>query len=668
MAIPLQLQLFDAFLGAQEGIHATILPDVFSSGGSVNLWIDKFGRAKRIRGYSRQNVSAITTNTGGSATLLRALFPYRANSAGAFTRRLFGTFQDGSNESEIWYSDNDGVTWTFVEDLGAGSANAITDYAQMGNTLIACNGVVAPRSFDGSTWGTAGGTQLGAPTAAVGAAGDLSGTFAWRLVPITDTGVRKIGSEASNIINLSNEKGSLTWTADADTSVVGYELYRTTGTGKVYYYTAYIDGRLTVAYTDNTSDATILDAATLETHGDPPPTGVYFAEPHKQRMWYFRTDAFPQAGWWSDPGDPDSVYTQNQLPFVDQETMGDVITGARGDFRGHLTVFQERSIWTVSGSGALIGTVVDWFRDKTNAQTGTVHHRTVARIPAGSRYVDQFGKNQITTGVTLAYFTPVPDIRLFDGDNDVVISHPVNASVASFNYSQRHKTFCIEDHERAEVAWVFPSTTSEPDTAVVWNYRWGVWYEREWGFASAAVVENVADSQIILVGSNSLATGGHCFQLWSGNTFDGTAFRAQWMTKTLYGVNEQSQPAITHVKRWRWGDFSFEVDQNVVLHVEWLPGHTADNTAALGNTSISPAADTLLSADGDTILTATGDTIAVSQSTAQGVAVLKDSQGKYLHDTGMRIRIYDTGVAGDWSLESFTLAYQILPGLGRRMP
>jgi len=115
--------LFDAFLGSQEGIHSIILPDIFSSGGSKNLWIDKYGRAKKIGGYSKQNAIAVTTNGGASATRLRALFPYRKSASGAFTRHLIGVFDDGDDEMEIWKSTDDGVTWTFVQDLGAGSVN-----------------------------------------------------------------------------------------------------------------------------------------------------------------------------------------------------------------------------------------------------------------------------------------------------------------------------------------------------------------------------------------------------------------------------------------------------------------------------------------------------------------------------------------------------------------
>src|SRR3990167_2796114 len=156
MAVPIQIQLFDAFLGSQEGIHSIILPDIFSSGGSKNLWIDKYGRAKKISGYAKTNATAVTTDTGASATMCRELFRYRSSSGGSFTRHIIGCFDDQANEFEIWRSTDDGATWTFLQDLGSGSINKIPDFAQLGNTLIFTDGVVVPRTYDGTTWATAG--------------------------------------------------------------------------------------------------------------------------------------------------------------------------------------------------------------------------------------------------------------------------------------------------------------------------------------------------------------------------------------------------------------------------------------------------------------------------------------------------------------------------------
>lgn len=673
MALPLKVQTFNAFLGAQEGIHSIILPDIFSSGGSLNLWIDKFGRAKKISGYAKQNASAVTTDTGASATLLRGLFLHRASSSGAFARTLLGVFDDGTNECEVWKSANNGATWTFVQDLGSGSVGSIPDFAQIGSVLIFTNGVVAPRSFDGTTWATAGGTQLAAPTiSAASGSGTLTGHYNWRVVPIiggtADIHTRKLSSGTSNEQSVNAKQVSIAWSADADTSVTGYEIYRTTGTGKVYYNVGYVDGRTTVAFTDNISDLTLLENRVLGEHGDPPPTGIYHVVAHKQRMWYLRTDAFPQTGWWSDDGDPDGVYPENFITFADAETLGDTIVGGVGDYEGQLVVFEERSIWTISGTGEIIGDIQDWSRTRTNAQTGAVAKRAIARVPAGSRYLDAEGNRQTTPTVTLAYFTPLGDIRLFDGDNDIIISHPQRDTVAAFNYTHRKKIFCIPDTARSEITWVFPSgSETEPSEAVTWNYRWGVWYPRQWAFACGVEVETSSDASVLLAGSPSTTTGGYCYLLWSGNSADGSAFAAKWMTKTLYGVNEEAQSELSRRKRWRWADFLFETEQTATLTVEWLEGNASDDASAIGSLTLAPAALAITSSDAEAITASGGEALIVNEATTQLQALLHDSAGEYLHDEGIRLRIGDTDANGSWSLEGMTLAYQILPGLRRRL-
>ena len=671
MSIPIRIQLFDAFLGEQDSVHSLLLPDVFSSGGSQNLWIDKYGRAKKILGYAALNATKVTTDTGSSATMVRDLFRFRSSASGAFTRRLLGCFDDQTNEFEIWASTDDGLTWSFVQDLGAGSINSNPDFAQLGNTLIFTNGVVAPRTYDGTTWGTAGGSQaISDLAAAEGASGNLTGHYQWKIVPIdgsTSPNSRKIASVTSNELTSQSKQAAMTWTADPDVNVVGYELYRTTGTGAVFYFAAFIDGRTTASYTDNLPDLQLLENRVLEEHGDAPPTGSYFCETHKQRMWYLRTDTYPRRAWWSDPGDPDSVWSENYIEFSDAETMGDVITGAFGDFEGHLVVGTERAIWTISGTGTIIGNLVDWSRTKTNAQIGWVTKRTVARIPAGAKFVDQTGQVKTTDSVTLAYMTPLGDIRLFDGDNDVIISHPKKDLLETLAYSARSRAFCVPDIERNEITWLFPTGSStEPDTAITWNYRWGVWYERGWAFSSGVAIEAASDAHVLLAGSNSTTTGGQVYTLWSGSSFAGTDIEAIWMTKTLYGTNDAGQPALSHTKRWRWVDFLFETEATATLTLEWLPGNSPDNAAASGSVTFAPTFYSILTAGGDTIITAGGDTIVLSSASSLKRVRLQSSGGDWLHDEGIRLRVGDNASLGSWALEGMSLAYQILPGLRRR--
>jgi hypothetical protein len=459
MATPIQTQLFDAFLGTQEGIHSIILPDIFSSGGSQNVYIDKFGRVAQIGGYTKVNSSAFTTNTGASATMVRAILPYRGTGGGTTTRKLLLALDDQVNELEFWLSTDNGATASFLSDLGASFVGVVPDASQFGDNLYIAVSKGAPRKYDGSSLTTVGLTQSPQPTATESAtSGNLTGNYRYKLVS-TIAGVRQSGSLSSTSVLVSNKQMSLSWTADSNVSVDGYEIYRTTGTGTTFYYLTSIDGRATVAYTDNTSDLTILENRILEEHGDNPPS-AYFCEPHKQRMWWLRTDTYPTRGYWSDPGLPESVYDQSYLDFSDSETVGDTITGALGNYEGLLVVFTEKALWTVSGTGATIGDIIDWTKTRTNASTGSVSHRSAVRVPAGSKYSDQTGQLQTTSVSSIAYFTPLGDIRLFDGDNDLIVSHPVRDTLATFNYAQRHKVWALNDSANNQLIWFIPTGAS----------------------------------------------------------------------------------------------------------------------------------------------------------------------------------------------------------------
>lgn len=667
-SIPLKVQLFDAFLGTQEGIHSIILPDIFSSGGSKNLWIDKFGRAKKIDGYTKQNSSELTTNTGGSHARFRNLTPYRSTSGGSVTRQVLGVIDDATDEWELHYSTNQGANWTFIADYGASSVGKIADFAQFGDYIYLTNGVITPKRWNGSAIATAGATQSPTPSASASAsAGNLLGTYNYKLVSIHSDGSRGSGSQTSTALVVQSKQASLTWSADSDVTVVGYELYRTTGTGTVFYFDTYIDGRATVAYTDNAADLTLLENRILEEHGDAPPT-TYFCEPHKQRMWWMKSDTYPTRAYWSDPGNAESVYGENFIDFSDSETIGDEITGGLGNFEGRLVVFTERAVWTVSGTGQVIGNIVDWTRTRTNAGIGAVSHRTAVRVPAGSKYPDQNGEMQLTKTASIAYVTPYGDIRLFDGDSDIIISNPVKETLATFNYQQRKKCHAIVDAPNSQIVWFVPTgSAGEPDQAIAWNYRWGVWYV--WPtmpFSASCELETTSDASLLLVGESSTSKGAYCYSFLNGNSFDGTAINAVWMTKTLQGVNEQNQPAFSNRKRWRWADFLFAIAQDVTLTIEWLVGSSPNNAAAISSRTIEPSASYIFTASGDRLTSLTGDPLLASIASAQAKAQLKTASGDYLHDEGIRLRIGDNASAGSWALEGFSLAYQILPGLKRR--
>ena len=679
MAYPIQTQTFTVFLGTQEGIHSVALPTIYSSSGSRNLWIDKLGRAKKILGYAKQNSSAVTTNTGASATRLRDLRAYRQTGA-SFTRQLLGVFDDGSDEYELWYSTNDGVAWTFIADLGGGSVDAIPDFAQVDNDLFFANGVVAPRLWNGSALSTAGPSAKSPTiTAAVNAAsGQLNGSYSWKMVSVDGDEVRSAGSVTSNIIQLQDEQADLSWAADSDADVVGYELYRTTGTGANFYFVTFIDGRTTTSITDNASDLDILEHRLLQEHGDAPATGSYFCEPHKQRLWWGRTDTNPRRVFWSDPGEPDQVGANNYLDFTDQSSVGDILTALHGDFEGMLVAFQERSIWTVSGTGQIVSDIMDWVRTKSNAVTGTVSHRSVIKVPAGAVYTDASGQNVTTSRVMLAYFTPLGDIRLFDGNNDIIISTPVKETLKTYLYAQRTKIHAVHDVENGHVVWFWPSATALEDEctqAVVWNYRWGVWYVwPNMPMAASTTIETATDTQIVLTGEAQTTKGGFCYKFFSGNSFDGSNIPARWMTKVVYGTDNSwsvrnPQQLMPYIKRFRWLDLIAEAESDVTLTVEWMSGASSDDAVGRGSSSqsIEPLGLQLITSDGNGIQTADGSNITLPFDSVQKIINLEGSSGDYIQDVGCRIRISDDASNGSWSLEGMTLGFQVLPEATRRL-
>lgn len=655
-------------MGSNEGIHPIILPDIFSSGGSINVYIDKFGRVASIPGYTRQS-AVLYWKAGGSNATIRGLISYRGTVGSSVSRKLIVFLDDEFANYDVQVSTDNGGTGTLLESIGATSLGFIPDGAQYGDTLYVTNGKMAVRKYDGTTWSTVALTQSPTATAAASAStGNLTGNYTYKLVSTFADRTRKAGSVASNVIQISAKKIDLTWTADANVSVTGYELYRTTGSGTTFYLVTSLTGRATAAYTDNTSDTTILENRVLEEHGDAPPSGAYFCENHKQRMWWLRTSASPTIAYYSDPGNPESVYAQNYLNFTDSENVGDVISGAIGNFDGQLVVFTEKSIWQVSGTGEVIGEITDWTKERSNAQTGAVGHRGIVRVPAGARYTDSTGALQSTSGATIAYVTPLGDVRLFDGVSDTIISTPLKDTIAGLNYTQRAKVHALNDIQNGQIIWFLPiSSNLEPTIQVVWSYRHGVWYK--WnhidGFfvASSVEVDSASDPSIFIIGKGN--QGGTTYNfLDTSTTADGSAFTSVWQTKALYGLGEANGPALSNTKRWRWVDMLFRVNQASTVSVSWSTGTAPDNATGLGTKTLTPAASVIYT--GTTIsdiLTASGDRIIVGNTSVQGQVLLRTTAGDYLHDESLRLRISSTG---SWALEAMNLAYQVLPGLHRR--
>lgn len=639
-----------AVLGDAQAHNPLALSAAYSSSGSVGLYMDKMGQLSVVGGWLRQNAAAKTTDTGASTAIARALYMFRKFAAGTFTRQLIAYLDDGVNEAELHYSTDLGATWTLMQDLGAGSIGAIPCFDVFGDELIITNGVVAPRIWTGAAISTAGATQLAAPTLADTGAGPLNGSgYKYRLVPIKANKVRKPGSIASASLDVQNRTITVSWTADADGDVIGYELYRTTGSGLDYYLVHYIDGRTTVTYADSLSDKDLITRqvlAVVASHGDPPPSTSDFVVVHKGRAWY---GLKARTWYWSDPGDPDSVYQdRSYLQLTDAQSLGDVSTGGTGEFNGQLVLWCRNSVWTVSGTGQVIEGITDWRKKRQNPKTGTVSWRTVVRVPAGAIYTDAQGEVRRTAAAMLGFLTPQKDIRLFDGKDDVVISFPKTDTLARINTAADHKSFGYDDAAHGMFVWVIPSdNATEPDRSIGWNYNFGTWHE--WSgtsFAHVALAESSSEQSVLIAAEAAIATGAFFYRLWSGNTKDGSSVTATYLSKPIYPPIEQDgAPDYTQEKRIESVAVMFPKDASPTsIVVGFLPVDAADGDTPEIERTVDGSSRVRVPA----------------RQTGAGT-----NPGRYYHGCGFRFKLTSTATSGPWTLQGLQFIVQVLTGKTR---
>ena len=687
--VPLKIMPVGAVLGDNESAESLALPAVYSSRGSLNTWLDRYGRATAILGYTRLTPAPLLSTTG-KPMIVRALYHYTRPTPGspdpnAVLRTEIGVFDTGPGgpDYEIWTSTDGGTTWARQLNLGAAALDRVPDFGQQGQFLAICVGSTIPvYSYDGITLAPVSSSRLVPPlTVAVGT-GVLNGRYTWRVQPVKSDGTLKAASASSIPLNLANQNATVSWTADPDGTVIGYNILRTTAGGATFFVESFVAGRTTVTYTSTMSDTALIQNAVADFQGDSPPAGMMFAEAHKERMWY----GDQQRRWYySDPGRPQSLQLDTGfLDMTDANSMSDHNRGGTGNFRGMFVAWLERSIWTVSGTGVTAGAIIDFQRRRSSAQMGTVSHRTVARVPKGAVYIDATSQSITVTAVSLAYLTPLGDVRIFDGENDTIISFLKQDTFTRLTYQSRAKAFAVTDTVRNEVTWVFPADGStEPSLAVTWNYQYGTMNERSWPFGHAIEAEAAQDSSLLLAGAANLTLGALVYELWRGSSFDGLPITAHVTTKTLYGqsggalsstneITGADPNPIYSTKRFRWVEALIKVDGPVQILVEWWPteqemGVTVPYGSSLLDATIHP----LYSADGDPVVSADGDTIQVGQLQIMWRALIREgapggyNRGRYMHSRGVRFRWSTVPTTAQWSIVGFTLAYQVLDGLKR---
>lgn len=679
--LPLRFIPVGELKGDHEGLETLSLPGSLNSSGSKDILIDKSSRLTSINGYVRQNAAGITTTADGQPTRLRYLYHYITT---AGVRQQIGVFTTDRMDSylSLQYSLDLGVTWTMIQEfkIGADYVN-IPSFTQLGSALLIAFGAGYVKQWNGAALTDVRSVQGDPPGAVFSGAGNLNGTYRWKVIARKADGSRKPGSQWSAYVAITNGKALVTWNADAEAN--SYEVYRTTGTGDIAFYVG-TTAAGTLNLTDDISDIRLQGNRMLQEYGDAPPQGAGHVFTHKDRVFYLNFPGFPRRGYYADPGLPASVNLFSSFfDFTDANDadFADEALGGYGGFRGSAVVFCERSVWMISGTGLPSGVVVDLNRRKTDAQTGTVSERTVIRVPAGAHYFEHDGTLTEIPESVLAYITPLGELRVFDGGNDRVISHAKADLFHRLNYAARRKAFAFPDTLRNELVFVFPTDTEdEPNVAVAWNYRFGTMVEREWPFAHAAELESSSTASIILAGEPWPAVGGFCYRLWQGLTTppNGTPVNAQIMTKTFYGAGSAMRQdgmslvqLMQYDKRWRWIELLIKSDDATLdLLVEWWPGEAKPNDIPYGSEHVTwTAKSQLFDSDGNPLKDGGGNFLYAPTTTQAPLRVKlkKDTSNthRYLHSRGIRFRVSSQSVISTWSLCGIFVAYQLLSGLRR---
>src|SRR5262252_2108785 len=214
---PLRFIAVGAVLGDSESFESLALPSVYSSGGSRNTWLDRYGRASSILGYSRRTTTPVVSQTG-KPVRLRALYHYvtpaPSGDPSLTTRTEMAIFDTGTGgpDFELHFSTNGGQTWTRQLNLGSTALNHIPDFAQLGTLLTIAFGInQAVYQYDGTTLSIASTPRQSAPAAAAAGAGNLTGTYYWRVQPVKSDGTVKAASPSSPVLSLNAQNATITW-------------------------------------------------------------------------------------------------------------------------------------------------------------------------------------------------------------------------------------------------------------------------------------------------------------------------------------------------------------------------------------------------------------------------------------------------------------------------
>ena len=442
MAVNTRIVEYFGLRGTKESQDLVSVAAVHSPDGSKNGFLDDLERITKIPGYTKLTASSIASYA------VRGLFSWHYESSGTLTRVLIAVL----NDTAYSISTSDGSSTSLGTGLGT---DDVPRFSKMSDKLfIASGGSAAIKTWDGSTWANAGGTQPTAPSLAAGSAGSLNGQYRIKVAYIKSDDSEDIASAASDPVLLEKEQLAVSSVPTGPGGTKARKLYLTAGDNPaIYYFVHMLDGNSATSVTLNISESDFVANEELVRHGDAPPTGLRVISQARGRMFYANKDGDKSAIYPSDLGLPESVNLLEKLEVARQD--GDEILHMEPEFQAvgqdqriiTQVIFKRWGIWNLYGTQPRAAEPDPWILQKTKSPVGTVAGNTVAKVEFN-------GDN------AMVFLAPDKTVRLYDGNSSMDISADVWNTLSEMNLEYAHLSWAVDSPTLRMVFFFFPTGSS----------------------------------------------------------------------------------------------------------------------------------------------------------------------------------------------------------------
>ncbi len=349
----------------------------------------------------------------------------------------------------------------------------------------------------------------GTPTTADNGAGNLTGTYTWKIVWLSADG------EESEMSPASASSGSITArqrritrpTAPASsTDWSGWSVYRTANGGTTYKFVGTVASTVTTTFDDNVADTAL--GAELDTTMVAFPSCRYLIA-HQNRL--------VGAGSAVANENDRTVYISNQgepwacptLPDLEDPLQGTRIT-LQGPGAGKITGLQGHGdkVAVFTGGAAFLLTTSDQLLDYSLhrfSNHGCVAHRTIVSVKD-----------------MLIWLAPDGVYMAREGAGVSRISDDIQTTVQAISTSDMAKANAFVYNDRYYLCW--------PSGARWYDLRYGIWGRlTNWTWRASTTTEFSSTASERIYGAR--ASSARVWQMETGTTDNGTAITATWASK-----------------------------------------------------------------------------------------------------------------------------------------